>query len=120
SGLEFSDDGSLVPVNDDRRSKLTKQLEQLAQGLGPNARFIRWFFSTGGDRTIFPASDAKIGEWVDNALLTNPNITEEWVRNAWFASPIIHCCISRWRGLKPTLSALTFFAYSCCRGYRET
>src|SRR5271170_6033112 len=87
SGLEFSDDGSLVPVNEGRRLKLTKQLENLAQGLGPNARFIRWFFSTGGDRTIFPASDAKIGEWVDNALLTNSNVTEEWVRNALVCVP---------------------------------
>jgi hypothetical protein len=24
----------------------------------------------------------KVAEWVDNALLTNPNLTEEWVRNA--------------------------------------
>jgi WD40 repeat protein/serine/threonine protein kinase/energy-coupling factor transporter ATP-binding protein EcfA2 len=87
SGLEFSDDGSLVPVNEDRRLKLTKQLENLTQGLGPNACFIRWFFSTGGDRTIFPASDVKIGEWVDNALLTNPNVTEEWVRNALVCVP---------------------------------
>ena len=54
SGLEFSDDGSLVAVNEEHRSKLAKQLKDLAQGLGPNARFIRWFFSTGSDRTIFP------------------------------------------------------------------
>jgi hypothetical protein len=66
----------------DDRSKLTKQLKDLAQGFGPSARFIRWFFSTGSDRTIFPASDVKIAEWVDNALLTNPNVTEEWMRNA--------------------------------------
>jgi WD40 repeat protein/serine/threonine protein kinase len=71
SGLEFSDEGSLVAVNEEHRSKLTKQLKDLAQGLGPSARFIRWFFSTGSDRTIFPASDVKIAEWVDNALLTN-------------------------------------------------
>jgi hypothetical protein len=57
-------------------------LKDLTQGFGPNARFIRWFFSMGSDRTIFPASDVKIAEWVDNALLTNPNVTEEWVRNA--------------------------------------
>ena len=69
SGLQFSDDGSLVAVNEERRSKLTKQLKDLAQGLGPSARFIRWFFSTGSDRTIFPASDVKVAEWVDNALL---------------------------------------------------
>ena len=33
SGLQFSDDGSLVAVNEERRSKLTKQLKDLAQGL---------------------------------------------------------------------------------------
>ena len=85
SGLQFSNDGSLVAVNEERRAKLTKELKDLAQDLStnaPNARFIQWFFSTGNDRTIFPASDTKVIEWVDNALLTNPNVTEEWVRNA--------------------------------------
>jgi WD40 repeat protein/serine/threonine protein kinase len=82
SGLEFSNDGSLVAVDEEHRSKLAKQLKDLAQGPGPSARFIRWFFSRGSDRTIFPASDVKIAEWVDNALLTNSNVTELWVRNA--------------------------------------
>ena len=97
SGLEFSDDGSLVAVNEEHRSKLAKQLKDLAQGLGPSARFIRWFFSTGSDRTIFPASDVKIAEWVDNALLTNPNVTEEWVRNALIFlpnHPLLHIALA--------------------------
>ena len=97
SGLEFSDEGSLVAVNEEHRSKLTKQLKDLAQGLGPSARFIRWFFSTGSDRTIFPASDVKIAEWVDNALLTNPNVTEEWVRNALIFlpnHPLLHIALA--------------------------
>jgi len=97
SGLEFSDEGSLVTVNEEHRSKLTKQLKDLAQGLGPNARFIRWFFSTGSDRTIFPASDVKIAEWVDNALLTNPNVTEEWLRNALLLlpdHPLLHIALA--------------------------
>ena len=79
SGLQFSDDGSLVVVDEERRSKLTKDS---TQDLPSNARFMRWFFSNSSDRTIFPASDVKVIEWVDNALLTNPNVTEEWVRNA--------------------------------------
>ena len=82
SGLHFSDDSSLVAVNDERRSELTNQLKNLAQDLRPNTRFIRWLFSTGGDRTIFPASDVKVWDWVDNALVTNPNLTKEWLRNA--------------------------------------
>ena len=97
SGLEFSDEGSLVAVNEEQRSKLAKQLKDLAQGLGPGARFIRWFFSTGSDRTIFPASDVKIAEWVDNALLTNSNVTEEWVRNALIFlpnHPLLHIALA--------------------------
>ena len=68
SGLEFSEEGSLVAVNEKQRSKLAKQLKDLAQGPGLGARFIRWFFSTGSDRTIFPASDVKMAEWGGNAL----------------------------------------------------
>ena len=87
SGLEFSDDGSLVAVNEEHRSKLTKQLKDLAQSVGTGTRFIRWFFSAGSDRTIFPASDVKIAEWVNNALLTNPSVTEEWVRKCFSFPP---------------------------------
>ncbi len=98
SGLQFSDDGSLVAVNEERRSQLTKQLKDLAQDVRPNSRFIRWFFSTGGDRTIFPASDVKVAEWVDNALLTNSNLTEEWARNALVFipnHPLLHIALAR-------------------------
>jgi hypothetical protein len=97
SGLEFSDEGSLVAVNEERRSQLTKQLKDLAQDLRPNARFIRWLFSTGSDRTIFPASDLKIAEWVDNTLLTNSNVTEEWIRNALIFlpdHPLLHIALA--------------------------
>jgi dipeptidyl aminopeptidase/acylaminoacyl peptidase len=97
SGLEFSDDGSLVAVEEEHRSKLTNQLKDLTQGLGPNARFIQWFFGMGSDRTIFPASDVKIAEWVDNALLTNPNVTEGWVRSALVLlpdHPLLHIALA--------------------------
>ncbi len=67
SGLEFlachetvsSDEGSLVAVDEEHRSKLTKELKDLAQGVGPSARFIRWFFSTASDRTVFPGERRK-------------------------------------------------------------
>jgi hypothetical protein len=97
SGLEFSDDGSLVAVDEEHRSKLAKQLKDLAQGHAPSARFVRWFFSTASDRTIFPASDVKIAEWVDNALLANSNLTEEWVRNALIFlpdHPLLHVALA--------------------------
>jgi hypothetical protein len=97
SGLEFSDDGSLVAVDEEHRSKLAKQLKDLAQDRAPGARLMRWFFSTGSDRTIFPASDVKIAECVDNALLTNSNLTEQWVRNAlgFLANhPLLHIALA--------------------------
>ena len=97
SGLEFSVDGLLVAVNEEHKSTLAKQLKDLAQGLGPKARFMRWFFSAGSDRTIFPASDLRVADWVDNALLTNPNVTEEWVRNALIFlpdHPLLHIALA--------------------------
>jgi WD40 repeat protein len=97
SGLEFSAEGSLVAVNEEQRSKLTKQLKDLAQGLSPGARFVRWFFSTGSDRTIFPASNVKTAEWVENALLTNSNVTEEWIRDALIFlpnHPLLHIALA--------------------------
>jgi WD40 repeat protein len=98
SGLQFSDEGSPVEVKEEHRSELTRQLKNSAQGLGLNARFLRWFFSTGSDRTIFPASGVKIAEWVDNALLTNPNVTEEWVRDALVFLPdhsLLHIALAQ-------------------------
>ena len=98
SGLQFSEDGSLVAVNEQRRSQLTNELKALAQGPRSDARFLRWFFSTGGDRTIFPASDVRVVEWIDNALLTNPSVTEDWLRNALVFlpdNPLLHIALAK-------------------------
>jgi WD40 repeat protein len=97
SGLKFSDDGSLVAVDEQNRSELTRQLENSARAYRPSARFIRWFLSTGNERTIFPASDVRVVEWVENALLTNPNVNEEWVRNAMILlpdHPLLHIALA--------------------------
>src|SRR5208283_4689472 len=97
SGLEFSDDGSLAAVDEERRSELARQLKDLAQDSGATGRFIRWYFSAGTDRTIFPATDTKVVEWVDNALLTNPNVTEQWLRNALVFlpdHPLLHIALA--------------------------
>jgi hypothetical protein len=97
SGLQFSDDGSLVAVNEERRSELTGQFKDLAQDRLPAARFIRWFFNTGGDQTVLPDTDVKVAGWVDNALLTNPNVTEEWLRNALVFlpnHPLLHIALA--------------------------
>ena len=82
SGLHFSDDGSLVAVNEVRRSELANQLKNSAHDFGPTVQFVRWFFSSARDRTIFPASSVKVSDWVNNSLLTNPNLTKEWMRTA--------------------------------------
>ena len=97
SGLQFANDGSLVIVNEQRRSQLTKQFQDLAQDFRSDARFIRWFFSAGRDRTIFPASDVKVADWVGNALLTNPNLTDQWLQNALVFlpdHPLLHIALA--------------------------
>ena len=98
SGLKFSDDGSLVTVDEQGRSRITRQLKGFARDDRPNARFIRWFSSAGSDRTIFPASDVKVDEWVENALMTNQNVNEEWVRNSLVFlpdHPLLHIALAR-------------------------
>jgi hypothetical protein len=76
---------------------LTTDLKALAQGSSHNARFLQWFFGDGSSRTIFPASDTKITQWVDNALLTDPNVTEQWLRNALVFlpdHPLLHIALA--------------------------
>jgi WD40 repeat protein len=87
SGLRFSDEGSLVAVDEPERAQLLRQLNALAAGDDPEARFLRWFLGTGGTRTVFPAGDTKVADWIDNALLTNPDLTEVWLRNALLFLP---------------------------------
>jgi hypothetical protein len=87
SGLHFSEDGSLRPLPDERRFQLASELKQLATLPGSSGKFIRWFFGTGDDQTTFPANETKISEWVNNALLTNPHVTEHWLQNALNVSP---------------------------------
>jgi WD40 repeat protein/serine/threonine protein kinase len=97
SGLQFSNDGSLVIVSEERRSQLTKQLQDLAQDFRPDTRLIRWFFSTGRNRTIFPASEVKVADWVDNALLTNPSLTDQWLQDALVLlpdHPLLHIALA--------------------------
>jgi hypothetical protein len=63
----------------------------------PHTRFLEWFFSTGNARTIFPASDTRNVEWVDNAVLTNPDVTDQWLRNAllFFPDhPLLHIALA--------------------------
>jgi WD40 repeat protein len=98
SGLQFAEDGSLATVSEQRRSQLTQELKDSAQDVRSSERFIRWFFGTGGDRTIFPASDVTVVEWIDNSVLTNPDVAEEWLRNALVFQPgnaLLHIALAR-------------------------
>jgi hypothetical protein len=97
SGVKFSDDGLLEAVDDERRLKLAGQLRDFARDSRPEAEFIRWFFSSGKKRTIFPASDIKIVDWVENTIQTNSNLTEQWLRNAliFFPDhPLLHIALA--------------------------
>ncbi|MBV9674573.1 MAG: hypothetical protein JO076_17350, partial [Verrucomicrobia bacterium] len=97
SNLEFSKDGSLVAVDEERRSQLKKQLMSLAADTRPNARFQAWFLKNGAAQTVFPAGTVRISEWVDNALLTNPTVNEEWLRAASVLlpeNPLLHICLA--------------------------
>jgi WD40 repeat protein/serine/threonine protein kinase len=97
SGLQFSNDGSLVIVSEEQRLQLTNQFRDFSRGFRPDVRFIQWFFSTGRDRTIFPASDTKASNWVDNALLMNTDLTEQWLQNASVClpdHPLLHIALA--------------------------
>ncbi|MBV8970361.1 MAG: PQQ-binding-like beta-propeller repeat protein, partial [Verrucomicrobia bacterium] len=96
-GLHFSEDGSLLPITEERRVELASQLKQLAALSDSSGRFIRWFFSIGDERTIFPASETKTSEWVNNALLTNPHVAESWLQDALTVCPdhsLLHIALS--------------------------
>lgn len=43
SGLQVSQEGSLVPLEDERRSQLAGDLTASAKGVSAQARFLRWF-----------------------------------------------------------------------------
>jgi hypothetical protein len=97
SGRRFSDDGSLAVIDEVRRSELRDQLRNLIRETDPQARFIRWLFSTAHERTIFPASSVKISDWVNSCLLTNPNPPREWMQNALTFlpdNPLLHITLA--------------------------
>jgi len=52
-----------------------------------SAQFTQWFLTAGGERTLFPASNTKEVDWVHNALLTNADLSEEWLRSALLSLP---------------------------------
>ena len=62
------------------------------------AQFIQWFLSAGGERTLFPGCNTRAVEWIHNALLTNADLSEEWLRSAMVSlpdDPLLHVALAK-------------------------
>jgi WD40 repeat protein/energy-coupling factor transporter ATP-binding protein EcfA2 len=97
-GLRFSGDGSLETVDEQRRQQLTQEVRTVMEAWPTSAQFIEWFLSAGGDRTLFPGSRFTEAEWVHNALLTNVDLSEEWLRAALLSlpdDPLLHVALAK-------------------------
>jgi hypothetical protein len=73
-------------------------VNDLTTGDDPEARFLRWFLGTGGTRTVIPANNTKVAEWIENALLTSPDLTAGWLRNALLFLPddaLLHLALAK-------------------------
>jgi WD40 repeat protein/tetratricopeptide (TPR) repeat protein len=96
-GLRFTADGSLITVDEQRRTRLTEDAIHLMAAQPESAHFAQWFFGAGSGRTIFPGSSVKAVEWIHNTLLTNPDLTQDWVRTALLSAPndpILHVALA--------------------------
>jgi dipeptidyl aminopeptidase/acylaminoacyl peptidase len=112
-GLRFSEDGSLVTVDEQRRQQLTQEVRPLMEARPAGARFIQWFLSAGGERTLFPASNTKTVEWLHNALLTNSDLSEEWLRSALVLLPddaLLHVALAKFENDPKRADFLRAFA----------
>jgi WD40 repeat protein/tetratricopeptide (TPR) repeat protein len=97
-GLRFSEDGSLVTVDEQRRQQLTQEVRTLMEARPASAEFIEWFLGAGGDRPLFPGSNIKAVDWIHNGLLTNADLSEEWLRSALVAlpgDPMLHVALAK-------------------------
>jgi WD40 repeat protein/tetratricopeptide (TPR) repeat protein len=98
SGLRFSEDGSLVTVDEQRRQQLTQEVRNLMEAQPARAQFMQWFLSAGGERTLFPGCNTRKVEWIHNALLTNADLSEEWLRSAMVSlpdDPLLHVALAK-------------------------
>jgi WD40 repeat protein len=97
-GLRFSEDGSLVTVDEKGRQQLTRAVRPLMDARPASAQFIQWFLAAGGERTLFPASNTKAVEWVHNAVLTNADLSEGWLRSTLLLlpdDPLLHVALAK-------------------------
>ena len=68
------------------------------QARAPSAQFMQWFLTAGGERTLFPGSKTKAIDWVHNALLTNVDLSEEWLRSMLVSlpeDPLLHVALAK-------------------------
>jgi WD40 repeat protein/tetratricopeptide (TPR) repeat protein len=97
-GLRFSEDGSLVTVDEQRRQQLTREVRSLMDTRPASGQFIQWFLTAGGERTLFPGSKTKAIDWVHNALFTNADLSEEWLRSTLVSlpdDPLLHVALAK-------------------------
>jgi tetratricopeptide (TPR) repeat protein len=59
----------------------TTKLQHI-KGVSAQARFLRWFFASGGERAIFSGVETMAAEWVDNSLLTHRTVSEEFLADS--------------------------------------
>jgi WD40 repeat protein len=100
-GLQFAEDGSLVTVGERRRQQLTQEVIGLMGARPVGSQFIQWFLSAGGERMLFPGSKTTAVEWVHNALSTNADLSEEWLRSTLVAlpdDPLLHVALAKFEG----------------------
>jgi WD40 repeat protein len=98
TGLRFSEDGSLVTVDEQRRQQLTQEVRSLMEAQPACAPFIQWFLNAGGERTLFPGTNTKAVEWVHNGLLTNADLSEDWLRSTLLSlpdDPLLHVALAK-------------------------
>ena len=87
SEREITEDGSLTLISSSRTLQLRNQLMNSANDDQPMSRLIRWLCSPSGETTIIPSSSVSAARWVDNQILTIPQVTEDFATQAFEALP---------------------------------
>jgi WD40 repeat protein/tetratricopeptide (TPR) repeat protein len=87
SGRKLTEDGSLTSETSSRLEQLKKKLMDSATDDQPMSRFILWVCSPVEGATIFANCGVSRATWIDNQILTAPEVTEAFAREAFLALP---------------------------------
>ncbi len=85
SEREITEDGSLISSS--RTLQLRNQLMNSAKDDHPMSRLIRWLCSPSEETTILPSSSVSAAIWVDNQIITIPQVTKAFATEAFEALP---------------------------------